>query len=133
MTPVFLDTIGMIAVWDAADQWHAAAEAAFLRIRQLRRPLMTTTFVLAECGNASARHTYHQDVCDLRDQLEHAGDLIIPTDEDWDAAWFAYERGEAAQAGIVDHLSFAVMRRLGLTEAFTNDRHFQAAGFVPLF
>ena len=33
----------------------------------------------------------------------------------------------------VDQLSFQVMRRLGLTEAFTNDQHFQAAGFTTLF
>ena len=33
----------------------------------------------------------------------------------------------------VDQLSFRVMRRLGLTEAFTNDQHFQAAGFTTLF
>jgi len=25
------------------------------------------------------------------------------------------------------------MRRLGITQAFTNDRHFQAAGFETLF
>ena len=44
------------------------------------------------------------------------------------------ERGEAGQAGIVDHVSFQVMRRLGITEAFTNDKHYQAAGFtVPVF
>jgi len=30
-------------------------------------------------------------------------------------------------------VSFAVMRRLGITEAFTNDRHFGAAGFTTLF
>ena len=48
-------------------------------------------------------------------------------------AWAAYERGEAAQAGIVDHVSFQVMRRLGITEAFTNDKHFEAAGFTLLF
>jgi predicted nucleic acid-binding protein len=33
----------------------------------------------------------------------------------------------------VDHLSFVVMRRLDLLEAFTNDRHFRAAGFHALF
>ena len=36
-------------------------------------------------------------------------------------------------AGIVDHISFAVMRRLGIADAFTNDRHFKAAGFNTLF
>lgn len=61
------------------------------------------------------------------------GTLIVPEDADWQAAWHAYERGDAAQAGIVDHVSFAVMRRRGITEAFTNDRHFPAAGFVNLF
>ena len=39
----------------------------------------------------------------------------------------------AGQAGIVDQVSFVVMRRLGLDEAFTNDRHFQAAGFATWF
>jgi len=39
----------------------------------------------------------------------------------------------AGDAGIVDHVSFQVMRRLGITEEFTNDKHFQAAGFAVQF
>lgn len=31
------------------------------------------------------------------------------------------------------HFSFQVMRRLGINEAFTNDKHFEAAGFAVLF
>jgi predicted nucleic acid-binding protein len=133
VTSVFLDTVGLIAVWDRADQWHAAAEQTFSELRRNLRPMVTTTFVLSECGNAAARRPYRNRVCRLREILESAGDLIIPDDADWNAAWGAYERGDAGKAGIVDLLSFAVMRRLGLTEAFTNDRHFQAAGFVTLF
>jgi predicted nucleic acid-binding protein len=45
----------------------------------------------------------------------------------------AYDRGDASQAGIVDHVSFIVMRRVGIRQAFTNDRHFTAAGFETLF
>jgi len=30
-------------------------------------------------------------------------------------------------------VSFIVMRREGITEAFTNDRHFPAAGLITLF
>ena len=56
-----------------------------------------------------------------------------PTGADWLQGWEAYAKSETGQAGIVDHVSFVVMRRLGLTEAFTNDRHFQAAGFKTLF
>ena len=57
----------------------------------------------------------------------------MPSNEDWLKAWAAYERGEAGQAGIVDQVSFHVMRRLGIAEAFTNDKHFGAAGFTVLF
>ncbi len=69
----------------------------------------------------------------LQRSCERVGALIGPTQEDWLKAWEAYERGEAGQAGLVDHVSFMVMRRLGLTQAFTSDRHFQAAGFTILF
>ena len=34
---VFLDTVGLVAVWDEADQWHDAAERAFARIMAERR------------------------------------------------------------------------------------------------
>ena len=56
-----------------------------------------------------------------------------PTTQEIEEAWAAYDRGEAGQAGIVDHVSFQVMRRLGISEAFTNDKHYQAAGFTVLF
>jgi len=133
MSPVFLDTVGLIALWDTDDQWHTAAESAFERLVARRQSTVTTTFILLECGNTAARRTFRSDVCALRQTLEHRNELIVPTEDDWSNAWAAYERGEAGQAGIVDHVSFVIMRRLGLTAAFTNDKHFQAAGFTILF
>jgi predicted nucleic acid-binding protein len=32
MNGVFLDTVGLLALWSVADQWHADAEAASRRI-----------------------------------------------------------------------------------------------------
>jgi uncharacterized protein len=130
---VFLDTVGLIAHWDVADQWHEDASRAYERIRRARFISVTTLPVLIECGNASARRPYRRDVNALRKELAAHGRLIVPTDEDWELAWNAYDRGEAATAGIVDHVSFVVMRRLGITQAFTNDAHFKAAGFETLF
>ena len=129
MNGVFLDTVGLIAVWDASDQWHAAAEAAFSELLRDNVPLLTTNYVLLECGNAASRRPYRRLVTALRAQLRDAGLLVDPTDEELEAAWLAYDRGEAGEAAIVDHVSFAVMRRLGLKRAFTNDGHFLAAGF----
>jgi predicted nucleic acid-binding protein len=98
-----------------------------------RRPVVTSTYILLECGNSAARRPYRASVARFREEIEAAGLVVVPSDEDWQAAWAAYWRGEAADADIVDHVSFVLMRRLGIIDAFTNDRHFRAAGFNPLY
>lgn len=133
MSAVFLDTVGLLALWDRSDQWHEAAEGAFAAIVARRDALLTTSFILLECGNAAARRPYREEVVALRRVLVGRGEVVVPSDEDCQQAWDAYQRGEAGQAGIVAHVSFAVMRRLGLSRAFTYDRHFRAAGFEVLF
>jgi uncharacterized protein len=133
MNPAFLDTVGLIAVWDKADQWHDDAEPVFLSLVKSGRTILTTTPILYECGNAAARRPYRTTVDDLRTWLAAQGWLIEPTASDLDTAWADYRAASAGAAGIVDLVSFQVMRRLGITEAFTNDKHFQAAGFTVLF
>lgn len=46
MNHVFLDTVGMIAVWDNTDQWHAAAHAVYRALLAQGRLLVTTSLVL---------------------------------------------------------------------------------------
>jgi predicted nucleic acid-binding protein len=133
MTPAFLDTVGLLAVWDVTDQWNGPADAAYRLVVQQGQPLVTTPLILWECGNAAARRPFRARVNVLRQKLIQVGLLIEPTVQEIEAAWAAYDRGDAAQAGIVDHVSFQVMHRLGITDAFTNDKHFVAAGFTVLF
>jgi predicted nucleic acid-binding protein len=133
MSNVFVDTVGLIAVWDVRDQWHAAADAAYQELLKQGRTLITTPLILWECGNAAARRPYRQRVRVIRQYFVEERLLIDPTHDEIEDAWTAFDRGDAAQAGIVDHVSFVIMRRLGVTEAFTNDKHFEAAGFKVLF
>ncbi|HUT93958.1 MAG TPA: PIN domain-containing protein [Thermoguttaceae bacterium] len=133
MTTVFLDTVALLALWDRSDQWHAAAEEAFSKLTRARSQLVTTTFILLECGNAAARRPYRSAVDRLRRRMESAGLLITPTDEDWQQAWAAYAQDEVGDASIVDHVSFVVMGRLGIIDALTNDHHFRTAGFNAIF
>src|ERR1700691_6101999 len=102
MNAVFLDTVGLIAQWDATDQWHALAQAAYQQIVAQRRSVFTTTFILLECGNTAARRTFRDDVCALREALDRRNELIVPTENDWQKAWADYEKGMAGDAGIVD-------------------------------
>jgi predicted nucleic acid-binding protein len=97
----------------------------FQQIAAVRRPFVTNSYILLECGNAAARRPYRQEVNPLRLLLEQSGRLFFPNSLDWQLAWTAYERREAAQAGIVDHISFQIMKREGIIDAFTNDKHYQ--------
>lgn len=130
---IFVDTVAFLALWDVRDQWHAAAEAAFVRAYHENWTLLTTTAVIVECGNAIARKPYRQALLDLRAELINAGQLIDLTTQDWEHAWSAYETHAAGDAGIVDLVSFEVMRRMGIEKALTNDGHYKSAGFETLF
>jgi predicted nucleic acid-binding protein len=133
MRVVFADTVGLLAIWDQRDQWHSAASVVYAELLAASARLLTTSYVLVECGNVAARRAYRDSVVELRRQLLMKGLLIRPSEADCEAAWSAFERRQPPTAGIVDHVSFEVMRRLGVQEAFTNDRHFAAAGFQNLF
>ena len=128
-----MGSVGLLALWSETDQWHEMAEKAFGEISRNRDTLLTTTFVMLECGNAVARKGFRDEANRLRERFEKSGTLIWPTETDWKSAWQNYQRGEADTAGIVAHVSFVVMRRLGLARVFTNDRHFHAAGFETPF
>ena len=131
--PVFLDTVGLLALWDATDQWHNSATAAFDQIVSARRSVVTSSYVMLECANAAARRSYRSDVIDLRVELVAGGVLYEPTVAEIEAAWREYRRGTATAPGIVDLVSFEIVRRLQIQDAFTNDRHFKASGFQALF
>lgn len=133
MSAVFLDTVGLLATWDQSDQWHADADTAFQQLLSTRRPLITTPDILHECANAAARKPYRNRVSALRIALAQAGLIIEPTPREIDDAWTEYDRGAPGQPGIVDLISFAIMRRTGSIDAFANDRQFAAAGFNRLF
>ena len=62
MTPIFLDTVGLLAIWNEGDQWHGAAERAYGQIISSRQSVLTTTFILLECANAAARRSFRDDV-----------------------------------------------------------------------
>lgn len=133
MNAAFLDTVGLIALWNKSDQWHDVASRAFAELIRNRTRLITTGAVLLECGNAASRSPFRTSVLALRDQLLAGADLFDPTPEELEQAWEFYGEGQAGEAGIVDHISFVIMRRLRITKAFTNDAHFRAAGFEVLF
>ena len=87
MNAVFVDTVGMIAVWNKTDQWHDEAEAAYQDLHENARRLVTTPLVLWECGNAAARRPFRPNVNRLRHYLLQERLLIEPTAQEIEDAW----------------------------------------------
>jgi hypothetical protein len=85
--------------------------AAFQSILSSTARLVSTPYVLLECANEAARRPYRGDVVQLREQLALAGDLVEPTSTEIEQAWLEYERAPIGSAGVVDQVSFAVMKR----------------------
>jgi len=110
---VFLDTVGLLALWNRRDQWHEAAKSAFTKLTESRCNLVTTSFVLLECGNAAAKHPFRNTVFALRQQLAVSGNLLDPTYEELHQAWTAYASGEADRqvSWITCHSLSCVARR----------------------
>ena len=78
MNVVFLDTVGLVALWYAADRWHAVADAAYALVVADRRRFVTTRFVLLECGNTAARRPYRHRVSALRENSSWSNELVVP-------------------------------------------------------
>jgi hypothetical protein len=49
--------------------------------------MVTTSFVLLECGNTAARRPYRNEIATLRRTLERRNEVVMPTDDDWQQAW----------------------------------------------
>ena len=78
MNPVFLDTVGILALLERSDQWHDAATRVWTELNRANRPLRTTPLVLLECGNAAARKPYRRRIAEIRREFRDDGTLIVP-------------------------------------------------------
>lgn len=133
MKYVFFDTVGLIALINEADQWHSDATESNKLLLRSDAEFLTTSFVLLEAGNALARSRLRRVVTQLETDFREEDRLVFPIDADWHNAWLAYKQSHAGGPSIVDCVSFEVMRRLDIRQAFTNDAHFSDAGFETLF
>lgn len=131
MTPCFADTFCFLAMLNRNDEAHAKAVALF---DSLRRPIVTTGWVLTELGdalaNTSGRRLFGPFVEKLRSDPRA---LVIPmTDELLDRGIKLYYSRPDHGWSLTDCISFLVMQERGMKEALTGDHHFEQAGFVAL-
>lgn len=130
MEQVFVDTSAQFALVDKQYPDHTRAVALRRSIEQSGWQPVTTdyildetaTLILSRIGKARAIEYTQQIIApDLQ--------LVFVTDGDFYAAKNLFKKFKDKNWSFTDCVSFIVMKRLGITTAFSFDRHFTQAGF----
>jgi predicted nucleic acid-binding protein len=132
---LFADTFFWVALADFTDSAHRRALA--FAIEQEGSLIVTTDEVLVEYLTFFA--TAHEDmrrkaVTHAKRILDDPGVRVAPQSRESLLSGMAlYGARPGKGSSLTDCISMQTMRRDGLTEVLTNDRHFEQEGFRALF
>ena len=134
MNDVFLDTSAFYALADSGDLNHPRARAYLKVLSRSGGGLLTSTDVLDETITMVRFHLGHVAAVKIGEKLmASTWCRVIEVQQDTrDAAWALFVRYADQRFSFTDCTSFALMRAMRLSEAFTFDRRdFSAAGLIP--
>jgi hypothetical protein len=131
---VFVDSFAWIAVINKSDNFHKIALNIFEELLNKRANLITTNYAVVETINALSKIEYRKAVIKFIYKLEKSPsvEIVKITDEIYYNAWALYQKRMDKDWGITDCTSFEVMRIFNIKQAFTNDKHFEQAGYSLL-
>ena len=134
MKPVFADTFYWIALFSPEDSAHDAV-AAYSRSLGATTVITTDevlTEVLASC--AADPYVRGKAVQNVRNLLVHPYVRVVSQGRAGFLEGLELYQARADKGySLVDCISMQLMRREGLTEALTGDRHFEQEGFRAVF
>ena len=89
---------------------------------------------MLETGNGLSALRLRSSALGLKRKLEKSERVeILEIDHDlYEAGWRLFAERPDKVWGIVDCISFELMKRMNINEALTADRHFEQAGFTKL-
>lgn len=131
---IFLDTSFSIATAIVKDEFHERAIHLAKKIEAEDTQIITTQAIILEIGNALSKSKYRQSAVGIIQRLESDSNvsIISLTDELYAAAFELFSNRTDKEWGLVDCVSFVVMRERKITAALTADEHFVQAGFRAL-
>lgn len=133
MPVVFVDTVAWIALANTRDSLHGVAREMFDRLWESETSFITSEFVLIELGNALSSRELRSRTAKFIKTLKHSSIEIVPSSSElFDRGLKLYSERPDKEWGLVDCTSFVIMNERNIDKAFTEDRHFEQAGFTKL-
>ena len=128
---IFLDSNTWFALLSRRDCLHERANALWREIGSADVAIALTDWVVAETGNGLARTSARMKFVESVASFQRTSRFRITTisPELRERALKLYAERSDKTWGLVDCASFIIMSDLGITDAFTTDRHFEQAGF----
>ena len=128
---VFVDTSAFAAIYNAHDQHFAKAKNIWQRFPKENPTLFTSNYVISETIILlRVRAGFSLAECFGNDIFSSAAIRIIRTNEPHEKeAWSLFKKYSDHDFSFVDCCSFAIMKDLRISTAFSFDHHFQRIGF----
>ena len=129
---VFVDTGAWFALADRSDQYHSQAVNVFPELLNNYHHLSTTNLVIAEAYVLIRLTIGHQPAVNFLTNIAASPRILkIYSDRtlEEEAENILVKYNDQAFS-YTDAVSFALMKRFDIKEAFSFDRHFAIAGFV---
>lgn len=128
---IFLDTSGLVALFDRRDGQHAHAKTAWARLHRSAEALVLTDLILVETITLLRRRAGIDVAIRIADRLR-SGSVAEIAHVDaplLDRGFDVLARYRDKDLSLTDCVSFAFMRQRKIARAFTFDDDFRACGF----
>jgi uncharacterized protein len=131
---LFVDTSGWYAAFNAAEASHALVKDVLARCRAEGRQLVTSDYVLDELLTLVRMRVGHKRAVAVGEAVWHraGADLVEVDAAAREEAWRIFQKFGEHDLSFTDCTSAAVMKRHGMVQILTLDRHFTLLGFERL-
>lgn len=130
--PCYLDTSALYSTFDRSQTRSAEAAAAWEWLVQSNVALVTSSYVLLELTTLLQRRLGFEAVVALHDFVLPWVEVTWVDADLHDAAFSLVLAARRRSVGLVDAVSFSIMRSRRVRHAFTLDSHFAEQGFICL-
>ena len=128
---IFIDTGPFVARYNRRDSYHQECKALWAKLELKRAALVTSNFVIDEVLTLLGRRAGYGFAAETGRILyaSHALRVLRPDERDEHRALALFQKLSDQALSFTDCVSFALMERHRVEQAFSLDRHFVVAGF----